>query len=149
MSEKKLKTGLDLASLDTKQASEQGAEIELRHPVTNDKLGIFISILGQDSKAFTELKRKRHDTMLRKFQAAKRRGKDTELPGYDESKEQDIETLVVCTTGWRDNDKPTITIGGEELPFTTANATIVYRDFQWIFDQINEAITDYANFMKA
>lgn len=41
---------IDLASLDTQAACEQGAELELLHPATGQPLGVYLTLAGVDSR---------------------------------------------------------------------------------------------------
>lgn len=141
-------TPFDIGSLDTVAACNAGAEIELRHPVTAAPLGVYINILGRDSEAFREHTRQSINERIRRDAVALKRGKDTEVRTLEQSRDENIDLLVVCTMGWRTGDKKVMIVKGEELPFNVPNAKRIYGTVPWIYEQINEAIGDLANFMK-
>ena len=135
----------DLSTLDTTSACDKGAEIELRHPVSNVPLGMFITLIGKDSKEFRDFTRDRTNTRLRKDAMAQKRGKDPEIRTVEGIEAENIELLVTCTKGWRgfiDDD-------GNEIPFNVQNAIFMYKNFPDIYDSVNSAIGDLDNFMKA
>ena len=136
------KQSIDLATLDTTAACNKGAEIELKHPVTNAPLGVFITVLGRDSDTFKDYIRHSINDQIRKEAIAKKRGRDMEVQTLEMREADTIELLTVCTVGWKN-----VVMGGNELPFNVANAKRVYSDRPWIRQQVNEAIGDLENFM--
>lgn len=138
---------IDLASIDTVAACNQGVEVELRHPATNELLGIFWTVLGRDSDTYNDYIRDKVNTMLRKKALAEKRGKDLEIRTLEDAEAENIETLIVCSTGWRTGDKPVICFGGQELDFNVANAKKILTERAWIRKQLDEAIGDLTNFM--
>ena len=134
----------DLSTLDTTSACDKGAEIELHHPVSNVPLGMFITLIGKDSKEFRDFTRDKTNTRLRKDAMAQKRGKDPEIRTVEAIEAENIELLVLCTKGWRG-----IKLDGEELPFTVQNAIKVYKTYPFIYEAVNSAIGDLDNFMKA
>lgn len=137
---------IDLASISAKEACNKGYELELRHPVSFEPLGVFISVVGRESDAFQRHVRSRANTKLREQFAAQRRGKQDEPPTVENIEGEAVELLAVCTTAWRTGDKPTVTIAGEELAFSEANARRLYAE-GWIRAQVDEAVGDLGNFM--
>lgn len=142
------KKTFDLASIDTVAACNKGVEIELKHPVTNEPIGIFWSILGSDSDVFREYMRELANARIRKEAMARKRGRDSEVDTVEMAEERTIELLTVCSVGWRSAEKPTITFKGEELEFNVPNAKKVLVGLPWVRKQIDEGIGDLENFMK-
>jgi hypothetical protein len=142
---------MDIGKLDTVSACNAGAEIELMHPVTQKRLGIFVNVLGKDSDVCREHFRVTVNDNLRKAAMAKKRGKDEEVQTYEKSLERGIDLLVACTLGWRTVDDgqetPTITMNGEAMAYTKANAKRLYEAMPWIKTQVDEAIVDLENFI--
>ena len=62
----------------------------------------------------------------------------------EEIEQDGIDLLAACTTGWIG-----IIIEDKEIPFSTDNAVMVYERFPWIKEQVDTAIGDRANFIKA
>ena len=139
---------VDLATLDSVGACNQGSEIELKHPVTNAPLGVFVGILGKDSDAFRDHVRFSVNEDFRRAQLAKKRGKPEEAQTMEKNEARGVELLIACTTGWRTGKEPTLKIGSEQLQFNVANAKRVYENYPWIKAQVDEGIVDLENFMK-
>lgn len=135
---------LDLSSLDTVAACDKGAKIELRHPVTNEPLGVFITVLGRDSQAFRDHMRTAINDRLRRESVAKRRGREPDLMTVEVGEAEAIDLLVVCTVGWEG-----VTYKGQPLEFSVPNAKTLYADLPWVRSQVDAAIGDLENFMKA
>lgn len=150
---------MDLEDLDSVKGSNEGFQVELYHPGTMKNLGIFITVLGRDSAEYndklSDQNRRRASKMFRGGASAFARNMLTK----EELDQDTIEILASCTKGWRqveadkddpdvEHSKPTITVGGEELTCTPANVTKVYRDYPWIREQVDLAVSDRANFMS-
>lgn len=140
---------MDLAQLDTVGACNEGAEIELIHPVTQKPLGMFITILGKDSDVFRDHLRETIDDDIRRAAMAKKRGKNEELMTVAKSDERGLELLVLCTLSWRTDDKQTIKFRGEELVCSVPNVKKLYEGLPWVKKQVDEGIADLENFIKA
>lgn len=133
----------DLKSLDTVAASNAGAEIELRHPVTNAPIGVFVSVVGKDSDTYRTFQRLKFNEYLRAEQQAKMRGRQPNQKSAEDYEDDMLSLLVACTRGWRG-----MVYEGEELAFTAENVRKVYQTQPWIRDQVNEAVGDLGNFLK-
>ena len=133
----------DLANLNTTSACDKAEEIELKHPVTNVPLGMFLSVIGKDSKEFREHTRRRINERLRRDAMATKRGKDPEVRTIESIEDENIELLVLCTKGWRG-----MIMNGDDLPFTRENLIKVFKEYTWIYDQANENIGALDNFLK-
>jgi len=136
-------TVFDLTSLNTTKACNAGADVEIRHPVTNAPLGIKIRVLGRDSDTFKEYTRDTLNTRLRREAMAQKRGKDADLRTVEVIEQENMDLLVVCTVGWQG-----VVLDGKELPFEEGNVRKVYKEYPWIYDQVNEAIGSLENFLK-
>jgi hypothetical protein len=136
-------TPFDLASLNTTKACNAGAEVEIRHPVTNVPLGMTVRVLGRDSDTFKEHTRDTLNARLRREAMAAKRGKDADLRTVEIIEQENMDLLVACTVGWSN-----VAIDGKELPFEEANVRRVYKEYPWIYDQVNEAIGTLENFLK-
>jgi hypothetical protein len=133
----------DLASLDTTKACNDGAEVEIRHPVTNVPLGMTIRVLGRDSDTFKEFTRDMLNTRLRREAMAQKRGKDADLRTVEVIEQENMDLLVTCTLGWKG-----VVDAGETLDFNEANVRKIYKKYPWIYDQVNEAIGTLELFLK-
>lgn len=133
---------IDLGSLDLTAASNKGFELELAHPVSRKPLGVFITVLGKDSSAFRDHTREKVNERLRRNFEAQRKGKDQPIPTIDQSEKEAAELLAAVTVSWRN-----VTVNGEALECTSANAKRLYLDHHWIREQVDEAVADLGNFM--
>lgn len=136
-------TPFDLTSLNTTKACNAGAFVEIRHPVTNVPLGMTIRVLGRDSDTFKEHTRDTLNTRLRREAMAAKRGKDADLRTVEVIEQENMDLLVACTLEWSG-----VIVDGKELPFDEVNVRKVYKEYPWIYDQVNEAIGTLENFLK-
>jgi len=140
----------DLGDLDTAKASDNGARIELVHPVTKEGVGLFFTVLGKHSHVFRDIIKERVDKRIKAAELAARRGKPAPSKTADEAESQAIELLVACTTHWDSGEGQDYwLLRGEKLPFNVPNAIKVYTEILWIREQVDEAIDDLENFIKA
>jgi hypothetical protein len=140
----------DLAELDSVAASDAGVEMQLYHPKTQSDLGIFITLLGRDSKDYRRVQsaqnRKRTERMTKGgvFKPA--------VVTSEEIEQNTIELLSACTKAWRsvagEESTDTISIGGQAFTCTTENAAMLYTKYPWIKEQVDAFVSDRANFMK-
>lgn len=139
---------LDLASLSAQKACETPFEFELKHPVTEEGLGVFISVVGTESEAFKAHTRKKANAALARQFKNQRRSRDEAAPTVEQAEKDGIDLVVACTVGWRTGETPKITHAGKALEFSESNARFIYAE-RWIRDQAAEAIGDLGNFMQA
>jgi hypothetical protein len=136
----------DLAALDTVQGSNEGFEVSIYNPATTENLGLFITVLGKDSDEFQRVSRAQQKKRMEKM--SKGGFRNTNVPV--ESIEADgIQLLAAVTKSWRQGEKQTITLDGRELDCSKDNAAMIYERFPWIREQVDVAIGDRANFIKA
>lgn len=134
---------MDLSELDTTAACDKGAEMELKHPVTDEPLGAFISILGSDSKAFQDYMERIGNEARRKQFIADKSRRPIAQESIANSKAEATALLVAMTTGWRGVEYR----GNPVFPFTVENATKLYNEQLWIKRQVDGWIVDLGNFM--
>ena len=131
----------DFDAFDTATASEQGQEFEVMHPL-NGPTGLFLRMKGTHSEQVkTELKRIGNRAKAARAGTVR---KDDEDEG--------ARFLAQITLGWRSQDsngqpRP-VTLGGEELPFSTENAFQVYKKYPLVAEQARDFVFNAANFLK-
>ena len=129
---------MDFADLDLGSNADRGADMQVRHPVTEEPLftddgkPITIHLLGTDSAEF------RNGVKDIANRSAKRK-----RPSFNETERNTVELLARITTGWHG-----IVLNGEPLKFTRENAEMLYRDRPWLREQADEFAGDRANFFK-
>ncbi len=131
---------MDLSELEPKT----GATIPLRHPVTNEPLEdstgpLTIDIVGIDSPQFQA--RQRQIANKRLATAGNRKSKLT----AEDLEEEAIGTLAACITGWSAN----VALDGKPLEYSRSNAKLLLTRLIWVREQVDAAIADRANFLKA
>ena len=134
----------DLGSLDTIEACNKPAEIQIKHPVTGAPTGVFIRVLGKDSDTYRSIVRGMADETLKR-QAMNKPSDDS----LEKLERKNIEALVAVTTGWRTDKDPTVTLNGDKLDFNAANVRKVYSALLPVREQVTEAINNLENFMPA
>jgi len=143
----------DLSSLDTVKGSNEGFDVNLYNPSTNEDIGIIVTVLGKDSDVFNKISKQQNKKRMDRLSKNGFRAGKVASPSQDEVEADNIELLASCSTGWKTVDgkdsKDSIPIDKKDLPFSIENAKAVYARFPWIKEQIDVAIGDRANFIKA
>lgn len=128
--------------LSTLEPVTDSVPVQLRHPTTGERLAtstgaaITISIVGMDSDQF----RTRHRAIINKRLNAGKKVKIT----AEEIEGESIDTIAACITGWQNVD-----LDAKPLDFSKANAKTLLTRLPWLREQLDEAIADRANFLKA
>lgn len=140
---------MDLAQLDTTAAADAGAVLTLLHPKTGDVLRqdlphdaapgvegapVTITLAGTDS----ERHRKFRNSLITKRLAKRVPGKMT----AEEAESEQMDGLVALTLAWEG-----VTFQGEALPCTAANVRRVYTSLKWVREQVDQFVTDRANYL--
>lgn len=120
-------------------------EVMLLHPNTletifnDDKSEMTISIAAQHSREYKEAIYEQQD---RRIKAMQSKGKTTTVSASDIEKDA-IELLSKITKSWD------ITYGGEKPKLTLSKAKEVYSEVFWLRNQVEEALLESVDFMKA
>lgn len=136
----------DLDTLNVRDGADAGFELQLLDPAHGQPTPIFVRLLGRDSTAYQA---KLREQQRRRTELLRRQGRKA-VPDVDQMEAETIDLLVASTAGWR-LERP-VTLRGKPFPdFSPAAARELYSDdgFSWIRDQVDAAIADRANFMKA
>jgi len=128
--------GYDLAELDTRAGSSAGAQIDLRHPGTDQPLGMWVRIMGPDAdetqKIARDINRRRREVLAKDRRTER---------SSEEHVADDIEFLVAVSIAWL------LVLDGAEVEFSKARAREVYERFPWIRRQLNLEAYNFANFL--
>lgn len=120
---------MDLSTL----LPKNDAVIQLKHPVTGEFLpDIEVQIVGHDSSVFKNAIKARAKAQIA------RKSKELDL---NANERDTIELLAQCTLGWKG-----ISEGSKVIEFSFDNAVSLYTRYNWIKEQIDNAISDRANF---
>lgn len=135
---------LDLSTLDTVKASEDGVLLEVRHPTTGAVLEngsggpVTLVVAGADSD---RAKRAERATVNRRLKMAGRRSQSMTAEELDADA---LEILAACTLGWSG-----FALDGQELECNVQNAKRLYGQFPWLREQAESFRQDRSNFLKA
>lgn len=130
----------DLNSLKPVMADD-GAVLNIVHPETEEVIeGMTITLLGQDSKVYRKLQMSKQQAALNRMAKGK---KAIDLDA-EKLSEDSIDDLVKLTTAWNG-----FALDGKELEFTPENIRMVYTDWAWIKEQVQEFVGNRANFFRA
>ena len=130
---------MDLNKLKPVMADE-GAVLELKDPGTEELIpGMTITLMGQDSGVYKKI-------LLAKQQAVlTRMSKGKKALDMDAAKmaEDGIDDLAKLTLGWEGFE-----LDKKKLEPTQENIRMVYSEWTWIKDQVQEFVADRAHFFR-
>ncbi len=130
---------MDLKNLDSIAGSNEGAELEIVHPRTDEGTGIFLTLYGPDSDVVQRLKRAQVSKTMSQI-----RTRGTKKAVDPEALERDsIEFLARATKGWRG-----VVENGKEIEFSRDAAADLYARFPFIREQADRFIGERAHFMR-
>lgn len=129
----------DLSKLNTATISEEGAELDVLHPVENTPIGVKIVLAGRDSDRFQKFVRRQTNKRTAKW----RPGQKLTFTAEEQELEK-VELLVACTISWKG-----VSMNGKELPCTPENARALYSNpgYSWLVEQIDEFVGDREHFL--
>ena len=141
-------TSFDFGALDLGAKAETPFEFEIHHPETKEGLGVFVSVIGQESETFLRYVRDEGNAARRRAFEAQRRGKVDEPQTIEQEEESLLKALAVCVVAWRTGSKPVIVDGGEELECSRVNVVRWLSKYRWVRAQVQAASGDIGNFTK-
>ena len=133
---------MDLNELDVVKSADQGAEMEVRHPVTDDVLldkdgnPVVMYVLGSDSSVLRNAMKERARKQLN--------ARKSKLIDVDEAERVGSEMLAICITGWRG-----LSENGVEIQFSKSAAIDLFMRYTWLRSQVDAFINERENFFKA
>lgn len=134
---------MDLSNLDTRPLSEQGSNMHVRHPVTDEPLfddetgePITICLLGDDS---AELRSLLHQRQTRRIERAARTGNMT-VTGEQVDADA-LEILCLATKSWQH------IVLGQRLECNPHNARRLYTEIPWIREQAERHKSNRKNYL--
>ena len=113
-------------------------EVELRHPATDEGLGMFFSLRSPHSDEV----RKAERSWLNKRLAKRKQNLTAE--SLEAAAEAKIESAV---SGWRFESE--VTIDGEQPEFSPSALRALIRDHVWIRQFLDEELGDFGSFFEA
>ena len=125
---------MDINQLLTVDAHEAGAECQILSPVDRKPTDVYIKIMGADSRAWRDAKKKQTAKIIEQRAAGK-----TEID-YDA---MDVDAIVAITIDWRG-----ITQDGEPFECNTKNKKQLYKNSPFIVEQLLNFLGKGENFIK-
>ncbi len=116
---------MDVKKLYTLEAHEEGSEIQIKDPSTNELTDFYIKVKGVDSKSYREAVRKYHRKLLKDEEGG------------------EIDLLVAITIDWRG-----LKSGKEPVKFTPESAKSLYENAPNVASQVDRFIAERVNFTK-
>jgi hypothetical protein len=91
---------INLSSMDVVSSANKGAPIQIFHPTTGESIGLYIFVLGKDSKIFRDITTEQMRKRLRKVS---RNGSSVikfDAVSQGELDADAVDALVAVTKGW-------------------------------------------------
>lgn len=133
---------MDLSNINLKRDAEVPFEFELLHPVSREKMDIFVQVVGEHSDQF----RKYLQQSVRQYQKDQRQaaktGKEKERT-LAEADDERAESAAARTVGWSKMIE-----NGVEIPYSYETSLDLFRRHLWMTDQIIAESKDAGNFTK-
>lgn len=127
---------MDINELLTKDAHDEGADVQIFNPITGEDTEVYITVMGVDSIEWQKAMKRQRSRVLAKLADKK------ELDAGDEIDEE-IEQLVAITKGWKG-----IAENGEEYEFTPDRCRELYTKSPGLRTQVERFVTNRKNFIK-
>lgn len=155
MAAKKKGQGYNLAQLDTFTKSVNGADVVIKHPITEEPIGpkgsyLSFKVLGPASPQYRRAQAGIMKSLLKKQNAGKKTNDLNEILDDDDYEKQNLEVVLSCVTGWQnlyfdpDGDDDT----DVELEFSREHLHMVMVHCPWMRRQLESFIVDERNFMN-
>ena len=133
----------DLSTLSPSKIMANSISVELIHPLKKTPTGQFIHIYGNDHPKVKEYVDSKVNADLAKTAERRQRGKLVEAPTVQKGVARTIELLIVATESWEN-----VFFKTKNCPFTVSAAQEFYT-FDWVRDQLLEAMGDYERFLQS
>lgn len=114
--------------------------IEIKHPVTEQPLGIRVNIISLNDDRMKQIRRR----FINKRIELEKRGKSFKA---DDIEANEYDLLVACITGWDWYGETTF--NGSKPDFNELNVRNVLNSLSWFKDQVSEAIGDDKAFFQS
>lgn len=134
---------MDLAKLDMTEHANNGAILEVLHPISGEFLTnesgekVTLTLLGSDS---TQM-RNAMSSRAKKQLATK---KQMSITTVDEAEKMSAELLASVVVSWTNVEE-----NGEKLECNKENAVHVLTKYSWLRLQVDQFVSERSNFFKA
>ncbi len=131
-------TPFDFASRDVAAKAEEGAELEVLDPVTNEPVGVFITLAGADSAIH-----RKSTATIAKRRLSNTKGFRNRALDPEKFEAEGIEVLAACTLSWKG-----VIVEGAPLPCGRDNAVRLYTRFPWLREQVDQFVSDRSAYLQ-
>ena len=125
---------MELNQLTTVEAHETGAECQILSPVDRKPTDVYIKVMGADSRAWRDAKKKQMSKMIQL------RSQDKTEIDYDA---MDVDALISVTIDWRG-----ITQDGKPFECNDKNKKQLYKNSPFIVEQLLAFLSKGENFIN-
>ena len=142
---------MDISKINIVKAATEGIDVDIVNPATNESLGLKIRVTGAMSTNYKDdmflllaevedyqEANKVDETATKKQKAA------AQIKADKFDSELTAKFLAKYTIGWQDMEE-----NGKPVPFSTAEAERIYLEYPIIRSQVQRAMMDISNFIKA
>jgi hypothetical protein len=148
----------NLAELNTATVDDVTFDVELEHPVKGPT-GLVIQVIGSHSEKVRALRNRQTNELISQNFEASRTKKSTLT--VETGTKRNAKLLAAATVGWFERSEaavgakpkiePGLPFGDGRLMFSTEEAEKLYADpgFEWLTKQVDEAVSELSNFMRA
>ena len=126
---------MELFDYDLAKNAESGFTMKVRSPLTGEETDAVIELVGSDSKTYRRVRAE----VMRKH--AKLASEDKEY--IADADQVNAEVYSKCITGWSG-----MTGEGKEIEFSESKAFELLSQFNWLCDQVANAVDNRLNFTK-
>ena len=115
--------------------------IEIKHPVTEQNIGIRVNIISLNDDKMKQIRRR----FINKRLELEKRGKSFKA---DDIESNEIDLLIACIVGW-DWYGDDVKFGDFKPEFNEMNVRKVLNTLPWFKEQISEAVGDDKAFFQS
>lgn len=134
---------MDLAKLDLTEHANNGATLEVLHPISGELLldknknVVTIYLLGSDS---TQMR----NAMSARAKKQMNSKKQAQITTIDEAEKTSAELIAAVVVSWSGIEE-----NGTELACTPENVIHILTKYSWLRLQVDQFVSDRSNFFKA
>lgn len=134
---------MDLAKLDLTEHANNGATLEVLHPISgelltdNNNKPVTVTLLGSDSTQMREAMSARAKKQIN----SKKPNQITTIDDAEQASAELLASVVVSWSGIEEN--------GKAVECNNQNVVAILKRYSWLRLQIDQFVSDRANFFKA
>jgi hypothetical protein len=142
---------MDISKINIVKAATDGIDVDIINPATNESLGLKIRVIGAMSANYKDEMflllaevEDYQETNKVSDPATKKQKAEAQIKADKFDTELTAKFLAKYTIGWQEMEE-----NGKPVPFSTAEAERIYLEYPIIRGQVQRAMMDISNFIKA